>query len=121
MLLIVVSLAVAYLGYECRYDGTKAIGLLGPVTFLLIGFAVSKHHKRVPWRIVTHGLLGQLLLGIFCLRAPFGRSIFECLGEKVTLFLGSANYGARFVYGDRICDEYVFAFAILAVGVLLER
>ncbi|XP_016930695.2 uncharacterized transporter YutK isoform X1 [Drosophila suzukii] len=115
MLLIVVSLAVAYLGYECRYDGTKAIGLLGPVTFLLIGFAVSKHHKRVPWRIVTHGLLGQLLLGIFCLRAPFGRSIFECLGEKVTLFLGSANYGARFVYGDRICDEYVFAFAILAV------
>jgi len=85
------------------------------VTFLLIGFAVSKHHKRVPWRIVTHGLLGQLLLGIFCLRAPFGRSIFECLGEKVTLFLGSANYGARFVYGDRICDEYVFAFAILAV------
>ncbi|XP_037717280.1 uncharacterized transporter YutK isoform X2 [Drosophila subpulchrella] len=115
MLLIVISLAVAYLGYECRYDATKAIGLLGPVTFLLIGFAVSKHHKRVPWRIVTHGLLGQLLLGIFCLRAPFGRSIFECLGEKVSLFLGYANYGARFVYGDRICDDYVFAFAILAV------
>ncbi|XP_016968340.1 sodium/nucleoside cotransporter 1 isoform X2 [Drosophila biarmipes] len=115
MLLIVISLAVAYLGYECRYDGTKAIGLAGPVSFILIGFAVSKHHKRVPWRIVTHGILGQLLLGIFCLRVPFGRAIFECLGEKVTIFLNFAQHGARFVYGDRICDDYVFAFAILAV------
>ncbi|XP_017003954.2 uncharacterized transporter YutK isoform X1 [Drosophila takahashii] len=115
MLMIVVSLAVAYLGYECRYDANKAIGLAGPVFFVLTGFAVSKHHKRVPWRIVTHGLLGQLLLGIFCMRVFFGRSIFQCLGERVATFLNFAQHGARFVYGDRICDDFVFAFAILAV------
>ncbi|XP_039226195.1 uncharacterized transporter YutK isoform X2 [Drosophila yakuba] len=115
MLGIVFAVVVAYLGYECRNDAYKAIGLLGPMCFVLIGFAVSKHHKRVPWRIVTHGLLGQLLLGILCLRLPFGRSVFQCLGDKVTIFLNYAQHGARFVYGDRICDEYVFAFAILAV------
>lgn len=115
MLAIVLAVVVAYLGFECRNDAYKAIGLLGPVCFVLIGFAVSKHHLQVPWRIVTHGLLGQLLLGILCLRLPFGRSIFQCLGDKVTIFLNYAQHGARFVYGDRICDEYVFAFAILAV------
>ncbi|XP_052842154.1 sodium/nucleoside cotransporter 1 isoform X2 [Drosophila gunungcola] len=115
MLLVVVSVAVAYLGYECRSDINKAIGLLGPLCFILIGFAASKHHKRVPWRIVTHGLLGQLLLGIICLRVNIGQAVFECLGEKVTNFLAYTQDGARFVYGDRICNEYVFAFAILAV------
>ncbi|XP_017044340.1 uncharacterized transporter YutK [Drosophila ficusphila] len=114
MLAIVLAVVVAYLGYECRSDMNKAIGLLGPLSFILLGFAMSKHHKRVPWRIVTHGLLGQLLMAIICLRIPLGRSIFDCLGEKVTMFLGYAQYGARFVYGDRICDEFVFAFAILA-------
>ncbi|XP_017126543.1 sodium/nucleoside cotransporter 1 [Drosophila elegans] len=115
MLVVAVSVAVAYLGYECRSDINKAIGLLGPLCFILIGFAASKHHKRVPWRIVTHGLLGQLLLGIICLRVNFGQAAFECLGDKVTKFLAYTQDGARFVYGDRICDEYVFAFAILAV------
>ncbi|XP_017066263.1 uncharacterized transporter YutK isoform X2 [Drosophila eugracilis] len=115
MLVAVISLTVAYLGFECRDNGYKAIGLLGPFLFILIGYAVSKHHKSVPWRIVTHGILGQLLLGILCLRVPIGRSIFQCLGEKMTTFLHFAQHGARFVYGDRICDEFVFAFAILAV------
>uniref|UniRef100_A0A6P4E4A1 Sodium/nucleoside cotransporter 2 isoform X1 n=1 Tax=Drosophila rhopaloa TaxID=1041015 RepID=A0A6P4E4A1_DRORH len=115
MLAVVVSVVVAYLGYECRSDTNKVIGLMGPLCFILIGFAVSKHHKSVQWRIVTHGLLGQLLLGIICLRVGFGNAIFHCFGEKVVTFLSYAQYGARFVYGDRICDEFVFAFAILAV------
>lgn len=115
MLALVVILALAYLGYECRYDAGKAIGLLGPVTFILVGFALSKHHRSVPWRIVTHGVMGQLLLAIVCLRLTFGRAIFECAGEKVSRFLSFARHGALFVYGERICDDYVFAFAILAV------
>ncbi|SPP74440.1 solute carrier family 28 member 3 [Drosophila guanche] len=114
-LLIVIVLAVAYLIFECRDDMNKLMGLAGPVVFLLIGFAASKHHKAIPWRIVTHGILGQLLMGILCLRLAFGRDFFDCAGEKVTVFLNFAGHGARFVYGDRICDEFVFAFAILAV------
>ncbi|XP_022221555.2 solute carrier family 28 member 3 [Drosophila obscura] len=115
MLLIIIVLALAYLVFECRDDMNKLVGLAGPVCFLLIGFAVSKHHKAIPWRIVTHGILGQLVLGILCLRLAFGRDVFDCAGEKVTIFLNFASHGARFVYGDRICDEFVFAFAILAV------
>ncbi|XP_043067046.2 uncharacterized transporter YutK [Drosophila bipectinata] len=115
MLITVIVLSLAYLTFECRDDWGKTRGLIGPAAFLTIGFAVSKHHKSIPWRIVVHGMLAQLLLAIFCLRWEFGRSVFQCMGEKVTTFLGYARFGARFVYGDRIVDEYVFAFAILAV------
>ncbi|KAH8400999.1 hypothetical protein KR009_002366, partial [Drosophila setifemur] len=115
MLAIVIVLAVGYLLFECSDNFMKATGLLGPVAFILLGVAVSKHKKRIPWRIVTHGLLGQLILAIVCLRLKFGRDVFQCAGQKVIKFLGFAQYGARFVYGDRICDEFVFAFAILAV------
>ncbi|XP_033253717.1 solute carrier family 28 member 3-like [Drosophila miranda] len=115
MLIFVIVRALAYLLFECRDDSKKIVGLAGPVVLILIGFAVSKHHKTIPWRIVTHGLLGQLLLCIVCIRLAFGRDLFDCAGEKVTIFLRFADHGASFVYGDRICDEFVFAFAILAV------
>ncbi|XP_034476922.1 solute carrier family 28 member 3 isoform X1 [Drosophila innubila] len=115
MLVIVILLVGAYLGFECRDDVKKLIGISGPVLFLLLGFAISKKRSAIPWRIVVHGLLGQLILGILCIRLQVGRDIFNCAGEKVSRFLRFTDYGARFVYGDRICDEYVFAFAILAV------
>ncbi|KAH8277936.1 hypothetical protein KR018_010592 [Drosophila ironensis] len=115
MLILVIVLSLAYLLFECRDDWMKAVGILGPVTFIFLAFILSKHHTKVPWRIVSHGILAQLLLAIFCLRWPFGRSIFQCIGEKVARFLSFARYGALFVYGERIVNEFVFAFAILAV------
>ncbi|KAH8320784.1 hypothetical protein KR067_009970 [Drosophila pandora] len=115
MLVVVIVLSTLYLIFECRDDWGKTRGLAGPIVFIAVGFAVSKHHKMVPWRIVVHGILAQLLLAILCLRWEFGRAVFQCMGEKVTTFLSFARFGARFVYGDRIVDEFVFAFAILAV------
>lgn len=115
MLVVVIVLVVAYLGFECRDDANKLVGISGPLLFILLGIAISKKRSAIPWRIVVHGLLGQLILGILCIRLKVGRDIFNCAGEKVSRFLRFTDYGARFVYGDRICDEYVFAFAILAV------
>ncbi|XP_034108373.1 solute carrier family 28 member 3 [Drosophila albomicans] len=115
MLIVLLALVGIYLGFECRDDGRKAIGLLGPVVFILLGVLVSKSRRDIPWRVVVHGILGQLILGILCIRLQVGRDIFICAGKKVTRFLSFTEHGSRFVYGDRICDEFVFAFAILAV------
>ncbi|KAH8297135.1 hypothetical protein KR044_005330, partial [Drosophila immigrans] len=115
MLVCVIIIVGVYLAFECRDDIKKAIGISGPVIFVLLGFAISKSRRNIPWRVVVHGLLGQLILGILCLRVQTGRDVFNCVGAKVTRFLGFAQYGARFVYGDRIVDEYIFAFGILAV------
>ncbi|KAH8407595.1 hypothetical protein KR222_007883, partial [Zaprionus bogoriensis] len=115
MVIVLLVLVTIYLLFECWNDFMKLVGLCGPVAFILLGYAMSYSRSDIPWRVVVHGLLGQLLLGILCIRLSLGRTIFHCAGEKAARFLGFAQYGARFVYGDRICDEFVFAFAILAV------
>ncbi|XP_023031672.1 solute carrier family 28 member 3 isoform X2 [Drosophila willistoni] len=115
MVLLVIILVVGYLLFECRNDFRKSAGLVAPLLFVFLGFLCSKHRRVIQWRIVIHGILGQLILGIICIRLEFGRSVFKCIGDKVSTFLLFANHGARFVYGDRICDDFVFAFAILAM------
>ncbi|XP_030379959.1 solute carrier family 28 member 3 [Scaptodrosophila lebanonensis] len=115
MLILVILFMAAVLGFESRKEPAKLIGVIGPILFILFGFAVCPYRKEIPWRIVVTGILAQFLLCLFCVRWSFGRSIFQCAGDKVAVFLGFTSHGARFVYGDRICNEFVFAFAILAV------
>lgn len=41
----------------------------------------------------------EFLMGLIVLRWDTGKDIFECLGDKVTLFLSYADAGSGFVYG----------------------
>lgn len=42
-----------------------------------------------------------------------GRSIFQCLGDKVSTFLMYSYEGSTFVYGDFLVNvQGVFAFAV---------
>lgn len=115
MLIIVIVLVTIFFFFQSLDDVKKMVGLCGPILFIILGVLLSKHRNAIPWRVVVHGLLGQLILGVISIRLDFGSRIFECAAKKVVAFLNFTNYGARFVYGNRICDEYVFAFALLAV------
>lgn len=44
-----------------------------------------------------------------------GRTIFQCLGDKVSVFFDYAMEGASFVYGKDLVGKGVFAFAVLPV------
>lgn len=115
MLIIVIVLVTIYFVFQSLDDVSKMVGLCGPILFIILGVVVSKHRKAIQWRIVVHGLLGQLIFGIISLRFDLGSRVFECAAEKVVTFLNFTQFGSRFVYGNRICDEFVFAFALLAV------
>lgn len=42
-----------------------------------------------------------------------GRSIFECIGQKVAVFFDYSKNGAMFVYGNDLVDGMkVFAFTV---------
>lgn len=59
------------------------------------------------------GLFFQFALGIFCIRTKMGRSIFECIGQKVAVFFDYSKNGAMFVYGNDLVDGMkVFAFTV---------
>ena len=66
------------------------------------------------WRSVVWGLTLQFIFGLIILRWQVGRQVFQCLGDKMTTFLGFTENGSSFVYGFLI-EEGVFMFKILSV------
>ena len=66
------------------------------------------------WRSVVWGLTLQFIFGLIILRWKVGRQVFQCLGDKMTTFLGFTENGSSFVYGFLI-EEGVFMFKILSV------
>jgi pyrimidine nucleoside transport protein len=67
---------------------------------------------QIIWRPVILGLYIQFVLGLIIIRWSVGRSIFQCIGDKVATFLGYADAGSSFVYGDMLIDAGVFAFKV---------
>lgn len=68
---------------------------------------------QIKWRTVFWGLILQFSLGLIMLRWPVGRSIFECISNKVATFLDFAKSGSSFVYSNELVDKIaVFAFTV---------
>ena len=65
---------------------------------------------QIQWYPVLSGLVIQFLLGLITIRWSVGRNIFQCIGDRVAIFLGYSNEGAKFVYGSDLIDKGVFAF-----------
>lgn len=58
----------------------------------------------------------QFTFGLLTIRWDTGREIFDCVGDKVNVFLGYAVNGSAFVYGDfLVYEEGVFAFKVRCV------
>lgn len=112
--IIFIALGV-FLYFETSEDPSRLSSLTGPLAFVLIGYAVSTDRKSIKWRPIITGIVAQFLLGVICIRWDVGRSIFQCLGDKVATFLNYSKQGSRFVFGDEIVDKGLFAFAILPV------
>jgi pyrimidine nucleoside transport protein len=67
---------------------------------------------QIQWRPVLWGLGIQFVLGLITIRWSVGRSIFQCIGDKVATFLAYGDEGSRFVYGDFLIDNGVFVFKV---------
>lgn len=76
---------------------------------------------QVKWRPVLSGLILQFLFGLFLIRWPLGRSIFQCLANKVEGFLNFAKSGASFIYSDKLVTDGVFAFSVSEFPLLAHK
>ncbi|XP_058986897.1 solute carrier family 28 member 3-like isoform X2 [Musca domestica] len=104
-----------FLYYETKDEPQKLSSLAAPCFFIACGNAFSTNRSAIKWRLVITGITCQFMLGIICIRWSVGRSIFECIGNRTANFLSFADEGSRFVYGDDMISQGVFAFAILSV------
>jgi CNT family concentrative nucleoside transporter len=98
----------------------RVISFFGvPVLIGIAWLVFSTDRKHFPWRVVLWGVGLQLSFALLILWTPWGRAVFEWLGELVTLFLGFTKAGSEFLFGNLVKTEYQntfgsqFAFVIL--------
>ncbi|XP_020284175.1 solute carrier family 28 member 3-like [Pseudomyrmex gracilis] len=114
--LLVLLAVIIFLIIDTAEHRYRLISILGVIVLLGVGWIFSKHPEQIKWRTVFWGLILQFLLGLIMLRWPVGRSIFECISNKVATFLNFAKAGSRFVFSNELVDKIaVFAFTVLPV------
>ncbi|KAL3271112.1 hypothetical protein HHI36_021607 [Cryptolaemus montrouzieri] len=103
-----------FLIIDTANDRHRLISLSGIMTFMLFGFIMSPFKSQIKWKTILNGMVLQFILALVIIRWPPGEEIFNCIGNKVTTFLGYSVEGAAFVYGDfLIYQQGVFAFKSL--------
>lgn len=68
---------------------------------VLIGFCVafSENRRAIDWRLVTGGLLLQLILALLFLVVPGGSGLFDALAAFFIWVTDFSQEGAKFVFG----------------------
>jgi CNT family concentrative nucleoside transporter len=77
------------------------IGVAGIIVLLAIALLLSNDRRRaLSPRILAWGLGLQLAIGLFALRTSAGARMFAWSNDAANGFIGFANAGIRFVFGD---------------------
>jgi concentrative nucleoside transporter, CNT family len=107
-------------------------GLIGIVLILGIAWLVSNNKKRINYRLVISGLLLQTVIAVLILKVEAVKNVFQWLGNQMAHIEEFAHYGASFVYGGIMTDNYaggsvaygapksfIFGFSVLATIILV--
>ncbi|KAK9884281.1 hypothetical protein WA026_005233 [Henosepilachna vigintioctopunctata] len=104
-----------FLIYDTKGDRLRLISLLGISFFLLLGYIFSPFKSHIKWTTVINGMVLQFSLALLIIKWAPGGALFNCVGNKVTAFLGYSVQGAAFVYGDvSVYQQGVLAFKTLS-------
>ncbi len=98
--------------------------LIGLAVLILIAYLFSQNRKNINWRLVTIGLLVQVIFCLLITYVPFIAYLFDKLGEGFITFLGFSAKGAEFLFGDLAKNSssskevrhqlgFLFAFQVL--------
>lgn len=92
-------------------------GLLGASVLILLCYLLSTNRKKISWRVVSTGLLLQLVFAILVLKVPLVQKIFEIAGTFFVIILSFTKEGSQFVFGNLVNNTeslgFLFAFQIL--------
>lgn len=95
------------------------MSLVGVVTLLLIGYALSNNRKAINFRTVGGALAIQAAFGCFVLYVPFGKDVLQSVSEGVSSVIGYSHAGISFVFGDLANFKVGFIFAVSVLPVIV--
>lgn len=92
-------------------------GLIGIVFIIGLCYLLSSNKKKIDWKLVGIGLSLQIVFALLVLKVDAVAAVFKWIAEKVVEFLGVAEEGAQFVFGNLVDPSqsmgYIFAFKVL--------
>lgn len=128
-----VGIAV-FLAIDTANSRGRLMGFSGVALMMTLGFIFSKHPTKVKikfiiainilmntlqiknlqinWRTIVWGLIIQFAFGLISIRWRIGRSIFQCMSEKIATFLNFAKDGAIFIFSNDLVEQDIFAFTV---------
>ncbi len=75
-------------------------GIAGLSFIVLLAFLLSKSRKHIDWRLVAIGISLQIIIGLIIGKIEIAQQVFFFISSKLVVFLGFAQKGAEFLYGD---------------------
>lgn len=76
----------------------RARSAFGYFAILAVAFALSRHRRRIDWRVVMFGVLTQLAFAVLLFQ--FGGGIFDTINDGFLWLANFTNEGASFIFGS---------------------
>ena len=74
---------------------------LGGLLFIVgIAYLFSNNRRAINWRLVIIGIFLQIIFGLLIAKVDAVQAGFEFVSRQFIIFLGFAQKGAEFLYGD---------------------
>lgn len=70
------------------------------IFIVVIAFLFSNNRKTIDWRLVGVGIFLQITIGLIIGKIELAQQAFIYLSDRFVVFLGFAQKGAEFLYGD---------------------
>lgn len=116
--IVIAAVSICQLGFvaflcwqniDRLYAFVTAIGLI--VVSLMLN---AQRIKSMPWSVILRSLNLHFNLAIVMFYWPWGRRCIIEFGNMIVSYLKFSEIGARFVYGNMLVDQFVFAFYVLS-------
>lgn len=91
-------------------------GLFGLSCLLAIAWLFSNNRGAIDWRLISTGVLLQVLFAAFVLLTPFGAAVFGAAAHAFVTVSGFTTEGARMIFGDLATADkfgFIFVFQVL--------
>jgi concentrative nucleoside transporter, CNT family len=98
-------------------------GILGLLTMLSLAYTFSTNRRAIRIKTVAWGLGLQIAFAIFVLKVPFGREMFQKIGDAANRMLAYSFVGSEFIFGELGKQHsnigFIFAFQVLPVVIFI--
>lgn len=94
-------------------------GAIGMSFLLLMCYLLSADRKRINWRLVTIGVILQIVLGVLILQVPLVRSFFEIIVQFFVIMIEAIEESSIFLFGDLARPENTFGFAFTILPTII--